>query len=211
MFGLFKRLSGPRPPKYLVWQSDAARWEGIWPSVAGRSGDGRLLFVAHFDETLAVLHELLEQDGLIAHELDQPHRPSALCGLPPGIYVVRASLLETGHDNKVPMCNTPLKIIAIEPHVIPEPDPELRRVLSLIRGDVMYEHHASLDDLALKLFAGERTLELLTKMGFNEGDYMESGMVSRSITRAQEKIAQVPGIDPTSTSLAQWADQIGQD
>ena len=124
MFGLFKR--GPKPPTYLVWQSDASRWEDIWRSLQGRSGDGRVLFVVHFDETLAVLNELLDQEGLIACELDRAHQPSDLCSLPPGIYVARASTLQTQSENKVPNANSPLKIIAVEPHVMPEPDPQRR-------------------------------------------------------------------------------------
>ena len=213
MFGLFKRGSSPKPPTYLVWHNDASRWEGIWKSVAGRTGDGRLLFVAHFDETLQIVHELLEQDGLIAHQLDRPHRPRDLCKLPPGLYVVRASLLQADDDTKEPMSNTPLKIIAIEPHLMPEPDPGLRLVLDSIRGDVVYEHHASLDDLVIRTFAGERTLELLAKAGFNEDVHLESGMVSRAIRRAQTKIAEfaeIEGIDQGATSLAQWSEQMPQ-
>lgn len=211
MFGLFKKGPKRRPPTYLVWQNNAARWKGIWESVAGRTGDGRLLFVAHFDETLAILHELLEQDGLIAHELDRPHRPSDLCKLPPGIYVVRAALLQADEDNKVPTSNTPLKIIAIEPHLMPEPDPALRNVLDQIRGDVLYEHHASLDDLTISMFAGQRTLDLLANAGFKEGDCLKSGLVGRAICNAQTKIAafaENQGIDKSATSLAQWSEQM---
>ncbi len=206
MFGFLKR--GPKPPTYLVWQNDASRWSGIWQSIPGRTGDGRLLFIVHFDETLAVLHELLEQDDLIAHELDGAQQPSDLANLPPGIYVVRASALQTQTKNKVPVANTPLKIIAIEPHVLPDPDPRLRSVVKQIRGDVMYEHHASLDDLPVRMFAGQRTLDLLSVAGFGEGDCIESKMVSNAIMNGQTKLAQAEGIDPAVQSLAAWEAQL---
>ncbi|MBX2852529.1 MAG: hypothetical protein KTR15_12385 [Phycisphaeraceae bacterium] len=207
MFGLFKRGSRPKPPNYLVWQSNASRWEGIWKSIAGRTGDGRLLFLAHFDETLAMLHELLEQDGLVAETLTRPYQPSDLCKLPPGIYVARASRLERQGDNKDTTSNTPLKIIAVEPHLMPEPDANLRAALDSIRGDVLYEHHASLDDLPMRLFAGGRTLELLSKAGFKEGDCLDSGMVSRAIARAQGRLSETPGLNRRFASLAEWEAQ----
>ena len=207
MFGLFKRGSRPKPPHYLVWQSDAARWEGIWQSVAGRTGDGRLLFVVHFDETLAMLNELLEQDGLVAESLERSYQPSDLCNLPPGIYVAHASLLEEQGEHRSMTSNTPLKIIAIEPHLMPEPDANLKAVLDQIRGDVLYEHHASLDDLLMRFFAGERTRELLTKAGFVDDVCLNSGMVNRAIARAQERLSNVPGINWRVTSLAEWEAQ----
>jgi len=208
MFGLFKRGSRPKPPNYLVWKNDASRWEGIWKSVAGRTGDGRLLFIAHFDETLAMLHELLEQEGMVAESLERAYQPSDLCRLPPGIYVAHASRLDEQTTNRDTSSNTPLKIIAIEPHLMPEPDGELKQALVAIRGDVLFEHHASLDDLPLRIFAGERTLELLSNAGFEEGDCLNSGMVSRAIRRAQTKLSEMPGIDREVTSLKAWEAQL---
>ena len=202
LFGLFSNK--PKPPTYLVWQNNAARWQGIWESIPNRTGDGRLLFVVHFDETLAILNELLEQDGLVAHSLERNAEPSDLCDLPPGLYIARASQLRPQSDGKVASANSPLKIIAIEPHLMPEPDPHLRTTLDQIRGNVLYEHHASLDDLTVRLFAGQRTLELLSKAGFNDGDCLKSGMVSRAIVRAQTKLAMIEGIDPTIQSLEGW-------
>jgi hypothetical protein len=206
MFGLLKR--GPKPPNYLVWKNNAARWSGIWPSIKGRTGDSRLVFVAHFDETLAVLHELLEQEGLVAHELTRSTQTDQLCQLPPGIYAIRAALIQRAPENKVAQASTALKIIAIEPHFVPEPDAGLKSVLDPIRGDVMFEHHASLDDPAIRLFAGEGLLDLMTKIGFNEDDYLNSPMISRALTQAQMKIAQTPGIDPAATSFAVWEAQL---
>jgi len=49
----------------------------------------------------------------------------------------------------------------------------------------------SLEDPLMKMFAGERTLMLLSKAGFKEGDALESGMVSRAVERAQRKVEQM--------------------
>ncbi|MEO0476306.1 MAG: hypothetical protein AAF085_10130 [Planctomycetota bacterium] len=191
----------------MVWQNSAARWSNIWESVAGRTGDGRLLFVAHFDETIGMIHELLEQDGLVAETLSRPYQPSDLCKLPPGIYVCRAELLQEQEDHKDTTSNSPLKIIAVEAHLMPEPDLWLKQTLDVIRGDVLVEHHTSLEDLTMRLFAGQGTLSLLAKAGFEEDACLDSGMVSRAIARAQERLSKQPGINRRVTSLAAWEAQ----
>ena len=42
----------------------------------------------------------------------------------------------------------------------------------------------------MKMFAGARTLTLLSKAGFKEGTALDSGMVSRAVERAQRKVEQ---------------------
>ena len=46
----------------------------------------------------------------------------------------------------------------------------------------------SLEDELMKLFAGPRTLALLSRLGMKEGDAIENPMVSRQIERAQRKV-----------------------
>ncbi len=46
----------------------------------------------------------------------------------------------------------------------------------------------SLEDELMKLFAGPKTLALLSRLGMKEGDAIENPMVSRQIARAQRKV-----------------------
>jgi preprotein translocase subunit SecA len=46
----------------------------------------------------------------------------------------------------------------------------------------------SLEDDLMKLFAGPKTLSLLSRLGMKEGDAIENAMVSRQIERAQRKV-----------------------
>jgi preprotein translocase subunit SecA len=48
----------------------------------------------------------------------------------------------------------------------------------------------SLEDGLMKMFAGGKTLTLLSKAGFKEGTALDSGMVSRAVERAQRKVEQ---------------------
>jgi preprotein translocase subunit SecA len=48
----------------------------------------------------------------------------------------------------------------------------------------------SLEDDLMKMFAGDKTLAILSKLGMKEGDAIEHGMVSRSVQRAQRKVEQ---------------------
>src|SRR5262249_15610233 len=49
--------------------------------------------------------------------------------------------------------------------------------------------HVSLDDRLMRLFAGEWVRNLLRQLGMQEEEALDSGMVSRRLRRAQDKIA----------------------
>ena len=81
-----------------------------------------------------------------------------------------------------------LAIIGTERH-------ESRRVDRQLRGrsgrqgdpgsSVFY---VSLEDKLMRLFASERIAKVMDKLGFKEGDMIESSMISNSIERAQKKV-----------------------
>ena len=48
--------------------------------------------------------------------------------------------------------------------------------------------YVSLEDKLMRLFASERIARVMDKLGFKEGDRIESPMISRSIEHAQKKV-----------------------
>ena len=48
--------------------------------------------------------------------------------------------------------------------------------------------YVSLEDKLMRLFASERIAKVMDKLGFKEGDMIDSPMISRSIERAQKKV-----------------------
>ena len=81
-----------------------------------------------------------------------------------------------------------LAIIGTERH-------ESRRVDRQLRGRAGRQgdpgssvFYVSLEDKLMRLFASERIAKVMDKLGFKEGDMIDSPMISRSIERAQKKV-----------------------
>jgi len=62
----------------------------------------------------------------------------------------------------------------------------------------------SLDEPLFLEFGGERIAPLLQKMGLQPDEMIEHNMISMSIKRAQEKIAEKVLIDNTANNQAEW-------
>jgi preprotein translocase subunit SecA len=80
-------------------------------------------------------------------------------------------------------------------HVIGTERHESRRIDNQLRGRSGRQgdkgssrFYVSLEDDLMKLFAGDRTMKLLSTLGMKEGDAIEHPMLSKSVERAQRKV-----------------------
>ena len=80
-------------------------------------------------------------------------------------------------------------------HIVGTERHESRRIDNQLRGrsgrqgdQGSSRFFLSLEDDLMKMFAGDRTKMILSKLGMKEGDAIEHGMVSRSVERAQRKV-----------------------
>jgi len=80
-------------------------------------------------------------------------------------------------------------------HVIGTERHEARRIDNQLRGRSGRQgdkgssrFFVSLEDDLMKIFAGETTMKLLSRMGMKEGESIEHGMLSKSIENAQRKV-----------------------
>ncbi|MGI9015008.1 MAG: preprotein translocase subunit SecA [Phycisphaerales bacterium] len=80
-------------------------------------------------------------------------------------------------------------------HVVGTERHESRRIDNQLRGRSGRQgdkgssrFFLSLEDDLMKMFAGERTLGLLSKLGMKEGDAIENPMLNRAVERAQRKV-----------------------
>ena len=80
-------------------------------------------------------------------------------------------------------------------HVIATERHESRRIDNQLRGrsgrqgdNGSSRFFLSLDDDLMKMFAGPRTLQLLSRMGMKEGVAIEHNMLTKAITKAQRKV-----------------------
>ncbi|MEM7229164.1 MAG: hypothetical protein AAF432_10155 [Planctomycetota bacterium] len=80
-------------------------------------------------------------------------------------------------------------------HVIGTERHESRRIDNQLRGrsgrqgdNGSSRFYVSLEDPLMKMFAGETTLKLLSRLGMKEGDAIENPMLTKAIGRAQRKV-----------------------
>ncbi|MFT5423829.1 MAG: preprotein translocase subunit SecA [Phycisphaerales bacterium] len=80
-------------------------------------------------------------------------------------------------------------------HVIGTERHESRRIDNQLRGrsgrqgdNGSSRFYVSLEDDLMKMFAGETTMKLLSKMGMKEGDAIEHPWLSKNVERAQKKV-----------------------
>ncbi len=80
-------------------------------------------------------------------------------------------------------------------HVIGTERHEARRIDNQLRGRSGRQgdkgssrFFVALDDELMKLFAGETTMKILSRLGMKEGDAIEHPMLSKSVANAQRKV-----------------------
>lgn len=63
---------------------------------------------------------------------------------------------------------------------------------------------SSLDEPIFMTFGGERTVEIMKRLGASEDEIIGNSMVTRSIYRAQESVLRKSGTDYPATSSKEW-------
>lgn len=83
-------------------------------------------------------------------------------------------------------------------HVIGTERHEARRIDNQLRGRSGRQgdkgssrFYVSLEDDLMKMFAGETTMKVLSRLGMKEGDAIEHPMLSKSVERAQRKVEEI--------------------
>jgi hypothetical protein len=62
----------------------------------------------------------------------------------------------------------------------------------------------SMDEALYKLFAGDSTVEVMKKLGIKEDEFMSHRMISRSLRRVQNKVAEITKTDYKAASQEKW-------
>ena len=64
--------------------------------------------------------------------------------------------------------------------------------------------YSSISEPIFQLFGGDKMIELMKKMGMKEDEMIEHEMISKSIMRAQEKIAETTTQYTSAKSQGEW-------
>ncbi len=109
----------------------------------------------------------------------------------PGVVTIATNMAGRGTDIKITndvKKRGGLAIIGTERHDSRRVDRQLRG-RSGRQGDVgSSQFYVSLEDKLMRLFNSERIAKLMDRMGHQEGDVIQSGMVTKSIEKAQKRV-----------------------
>jgi len=101
-----------------------------------------------------------------------------------------------------PAPNATLRVLVAERHPLREHDERVASWADSSAASIVF--HVSLDDAVLSLFVTDSLRAILDKLGATPDAPLESGMVSRSIEKAQGKIKKKARGDLPADSPAAW-------
>ena len=197
--GLLDAIFGSKSPRNVevvpdwIWMTADAKFAGIEKETEQpeRADTIAILLVAHFPDVLARLETLVEQ-----RSGDVPCK------------AVLASNLKTDLAAVLKLDESAvIDVIVGERHPLPSVDDQLEEFASELPCRCRFSHHVSLEDAVISVFAGETVKELLIQMGMEEGEAIESQMVSRRIRKTQQKIEGRAGVPHGAESAAEWLEK----
>ncbi|QDT54195.1 preprotein translocase subunit SecA [Caulifigura coniformis] len=194
--GWWNVLFGGGKPRRLeerpdrLWMTADARFEGLRSEAIARSTGGAdaVLLVAHFPDVLARLDEMVGQRSW-----------AVPCRAVPASDLSRELAFAARLDE-----SAVIDLLVAERHPLPSVDEELLEFARGLPCRCRMAHVLSLEDPVLKAFAGDRTRDILRRLGMKEDEAIESAMVTRQIRKAQQKIEGRTFGSLRAGSAAEW-------
>lgn len=180
----------------LIYKSEREKFDAICLKIKDYSDRGQPVLVGTTSiEKSEYLHNLLKEKK-IAHTVlnaKQHEKEGKIvenAGLK-GAVTIATNMAGRGVDIKLPKeCLElgGLAIIATERHESRRIDNQLRG-RSGRQGDIgESQFYLSLEDNLLRIFGSDKIANIMTRLGIEEGEHIESGMVTRAVENAQKKV-----------------------
>jgi preprotein translocase subunit SecA len=180
----------------LIFKSEREKFDAICLKIKEYSDRGQPVLVGTTSiEKSEYLHNLLKEKK-IAHTVlnaKQHEKEGKIvenAGIK-GAVTIATNMAGRGVDIKLPKeCLElgGLAIIATERHESRRIDNQLRG-RSGRQGDIgESQFYLSLEDNLLRIFGSDKIANIMTRLGIEEGEHIESGMVTRAVENAQKKV-----------------------
>jgi len=202
-----------------VWYGYDAMCEGVAQRAIAALGSGKVLVVAQFSESVEDAEAALTGAGgrceRLAGPLDARGIRDALLRMDQGV----AALLHSAVVRPVDAPGDPgpgekdgprpgLSVMVWERHPLRIYDDRGTDLAAKLNEWFACElrFNAALDRPPLSMFSGEATRSILERLGMKATDSIENPMLSRSVERAQAKVAEKAGADPKpgAVSALDW-------
>jgi hypothetical protein len=191
MFGWFKKAPPEHPFTDRVWIDSAARLRGLLREAAA----AQTLLVAPFatdEEALAAALDGARLAYIRVSDTPAPWRDAS-------ITLTRADRVHrlTGRS---PVGIRPL-VFGHFPH--PSDDRGLRESLAAVVATAPV-YFSALDEPLMRRFGGDRTMELMQKLGMDADEPIEHTLVTQAMTRAREKVGEQVKVPREARSIEEW-------
>jgi len=189
LFGGRKRTKFKVVPE-IIWMTAARKFSGVIDGAQqlSESGVDVILLVAHFQDVLNQLEELVSQRSW-----------SVPC------QAVLAGTLEAGLPASANMRESAVVgIIVAERHPLQAVDAAIESFAEGLLCKCRLSRHISLEDPVVEVFAGGWVKDTLEKLGMEEHEAIESSAVSRRIRQAQQKIESKSFGNLSADSASVW-------
>ena len=180
----------------LIYKTKKAKFDAVINKIVELTSEGRPVLVGTTDvETSELLSRMLRLRG-IQHQVLNAKQHAREAEVvkhagEPGTVTIATNMAGRGTDIKLPeevKKAGGLAIIGTERHDSRRVDRQLRG-RSGRQGDPGSSiFYVSLEDKLMRLFGGEKIASVVDRMGMEEGEALESSMLSSSIEKAQKKV-----------------------
>jgi len=180
----------------LIYKTEKEKFDAVIRDIKERNKKGQPILVGTASiEKSEVLHELLKKEKITHNVLNaknHEHEAEIIKDAgKTGAVTIATNMAGRGVDIKIDdevRALGGLYIIGTERH-------ESRRIDNQLRGRSGRQgdpgesrFYLSLEDHLLRIFGSERIKTIMDKMGVEEGEYIESKMVTRAVEKAQKKV-----------------------
>jgi hypothetical protein len=176
-----------------VWLTREAKFAGIAKELEelSPSASSAILLVAYFPDVLGRFSEMRDNYA------GQVPIQAALAG----------ELAGQGVTHGEPTPSTVLEIIVAERHPLASAEERLVAFAEQLPCHCRLVHHVSLEDATIKALCGDSLIGILKKLGMKESESIQSGMVTRRIQAALQRIENRTWSDSQAASAREWLEQ----
>jgi hypothetical protein len=185
--GLFDLLFKSRRSKVTiqndrVWMCTETKFAEVQYDIAHRQASAVLL-VAHFDETINRLTDLLQENDATP------------------VRIVRAKDLNPDHAASISLEDASIDIVCAERHPLWSEDQQVVDFCESLNCRCSLQYHVAIDSPLIKRFIDVTILE---QLGLRKTESIQSGMISRIIQRAQKQVEAKAVTNLAAGSAEEW-------
>ena len=180
----------------LVYKTVREKYNAVIDDVVSLTGEGRPVLVGTTSVEISELLSRMLKIKKINHtvlnaKLHAKEADVVAMAGKPGAVTIATNMAGRGTDIKLSdevKASGGLAIIGTERHESRRVDRQLRGRAGRQGDPGSSQFYISLEDNLMRLFGSDRIAKLMDKMGYEEGEVIQHGMVSKSIERAQKKV-----------------------